>query len=141
VSGDLPVVWAGRVAVIKIPAEVDLSNADQVRRDLTAALAQDASLVIADMSATTFCDSAGVIALVRAVRNANASGTGLRVAASAPAVTRVLAITGVDGLIEVYPSVAAAMAGPGTGTAHEGLAVHPGCAGHADPGGRAALPD
>jgi anti-anti-sigma factor len=135
------VVWVGRVAVIKLPAEVDVSNADQVCQDLTAAVAQDASLVIADMSATTFCDSAGVTALVQAVRKANASGAGLRVATSAPAVTRVLAITGVDRLIEIYPSVAAAMADPGSETAHEGPAAHRECAGHADPGGRAPLPD
>src|SRR5215472_19100602 len=141
VSVDRPVVWVGRVAVIKLPAEVDVSNADQLGQDLAAAVAQDASLVIADMSATTFCDSAGVTALVRAVRMANASGAGLRLATSAPAVTRVLGITGVDRLIEIYPSVAAAMADPGNETAHEGLALHPGCAGQADPDGRATLPD
>jgi anti-sigma B factor antagonist len=123
-----------------LPAEVDVSNADQVRRDLAAAMAQDASLVIADMSATTFCDSAGVTALVRAVRQANASGTGLRLATSAPAVTRVLAITGVDRLIGIYPSVAAAMAGSGGETAHDGLAVPPGPAGQADPDGCAPQP-
>jgi len=120
---------------------VDISNADQVGQDLAAAVAQDASLVIADMSATAFCDSAGVTALVRAVRTANASGAELRVATSAPAVTRVLSITGVDRLIGIYPSVAAAMADPGNETAHEGLAVHPGYAGQADPDGRAPLPD
>jgi anti-anti-sigma factor len=135
------VARVGRVAIIKFPAEVDVSNADQILQDLAAALAQDASLVIADMSTTTFCDSAGVTALVQAVRKANASGAGLRVATSAPAVTRVLGITGVDQLIEIYPSVAAAMADPGNETAHEGLAVHPGCAGQADPDGRASLPD
>jgi anti-sigma B factor antagonist len=135
------VVWVGRVAVITLPAEVDVSKAEQVGQDLAAALAQGASLVIADMSTTTFCDSAGVTALVRAVRKANASGAGLRVATSAPAVTRVLGITGVDRLIEIYPSVAAAMADPGSETAREGLAVHPGCAGQTDPDGRAPLPD
>ena len=123
-----------------LPAEVDVSNAGQIRQDLAAVVAQDASLVIVDMSTTTFCDSAGVTALVHAVRQANASGAGLRLAASAPAVTRVLAITGVDRLIEIYPSVAAAMADPGTETAHEGLAVHPGSAGQADPDGRAPQP-
>lgn len=140
VSGDWPVVWVGRVAVVTLPAEVDVSNADQVRQDLTAVLAHDASLVIVDMSKTTFCDSAGVTALVRAVRQANASGAGLRVAASAPAVTRVLAITGVDRLIEIYPSVAAAMADPGNETAHGDLAVHSGPAGQADPDGCAPQP-
>jgi anti-anti-sigma factor len=99
-----------------LPAEVDMSNADQVSQDLVGLVAQDTSLVVADMSATTFCDSAGVTALVRAVRAANVSGSGLRVAASAPGVTRVLAITGVDRLIEIFPTVAAAMADPGAGT-------------------------
>lgn len=125
---------------MKLPAEIDLANADQVYTDLATAVAQHASLVIADMTATTFCDSAGVRALVRAVRNANASGAGMRVAASAPAVTRVLAITGVDRLIEVYPGVAAALAGPGSKTAREGSTAHPGPAGRANPDGCAPHP-
>jgi anti-sigma B factor antagonist len=125
---------------VTVPAEVDVSNADQIREDLAAVLAQDASLAIIDMSTTTFCDSAGVRALVQAVRQTNASGAGLRVATSAPAVTRVLAITGVDRLIQIYPSVAAAMAGPGRETAHDGLAVPPGPAGQADPDGCAPQP-
>ena len=133
-------VWVGRVAVVKLPVEVDISNADQVRRELLMAIAQGAAVVIADMSATTFCDSAGVTALVRAVRKANASGAGLRVAASAPGVIRVLAITGVDRLIAIYPSVAAAMADPGSETAHQGHATHSGPAGQADQDGRAPQP-
>ena len=133
-------VWVGRVAVVKLPPEVDISNADQVRQDLLMAVTQGASVVIADMSATTFCDSAGVTALVHAVRKANAGGAGLRVAASAPSVTRVLAITGVDRLIEIYPGVAAAMAGPGSETAHQGRAAHSGPAGQADQDGRAPQP-
>jgi len=121
VSGDRRV--AGRVAVVALPAEVDVSNAGQVLADLASA-AQDACLVIADMTATTFCDSAGVTALLRAMRTATALGTRLRVAASALAVTRVLAITGVDRLIEVHPSVAAAMADSGAGAAGQGRAAH-----------------
>jgi anti-sigma B factor antagonist len=140
VSGDRPVFWVGRVAVVTLPPEVDVSNAGQIRQDLAAVLAEAASLVIVDMTTTTFCDSAGVTALVHAVRDANASGAGLRAAASAPAVTRVLAITGVDRLIEIYPSVAAAMADPGSETAHEGHAAHPRLAEQTDPDGRAPQP-
>ena len=137
-SGDRPVVWVGRIAVMTLPAEVDIANADQVRQDLLAYVAQDAAaLVIADMSTTTFCDSAGITALVRAARKANATGTALRVAASAPAVTRVLAITGVDRVIEIYPSVAAAMADPGAGTAGQDSAAH---SPRAEPDGRAQQP-
>jgi anti-sigma B factor antagonist len=123
-----------------LPVEVDISNAGQVREDLVALAGRGASVVIADMTATTFCDSAGVTALVRAVRQANASRTHLRVAAGAPAVTRVLAITGVNRLIEVYPSVAAAMADPESDTARQGHTGFPGPAGQADQDGRAPQP-
>ena len=139
-SGDQRVFWVGSVAVLLLPAEVDISNVEQVRADLLDVVAQNASMVIADMTATTFCDSAGVTTLVLAVRKANASGAGLRVAASAPAVTRVLAITGVDRLIEIYPSVAAAIADPGAGTAGQDRAAHPDPAGQADADGRTPQP-
>jgi anti-sigma B factor antagonist len=120
-----------------LPAEVDISNAGLVRQDLLAVVAQGASLVIADMTATTFCDSAGVTALVRVARQATAQGSGLRLAAGAPAVIRMLALTGVDKLIEVYPSVAAALADPEHDVAAEPAPAPPG---QADSEGRAPRP-
>ena len=120
-----------------LPAEVDISNAGLVRQDLLAVVAHGASLVIADMTATTFCDSAGVTALVRVVRQASAQGSGLRLATGAPAVIRVLALTGIDKLIEVYPSVAAALADPGDHVAVEPAPAPPG---QADSEGRAPRP-
>jgi anti-sigma B factor antagonist len=137
VSGERQLVWVGRVAVITLPAEVDISNAELVRQDLLSVVAQGASRVIADMTATTFCDSAGVTMLVRVGRQVTAQGSGLRLAASAPAVTQVLALTGVDKLIEVYPSVAAAMADPGDDVAVE---TAPATSGQADSEGRAPQP-
>jgi anti-sigma B factor antagonist len=139
VSGEHQLVWIGRVAVMTLPAEVDMSNAEQVRDDLLSVVMQDASVVIADMTATTFCDSAGVSALVRVARGAAAAGSGLRLAVGAPAVTRVLALTGVDKLIDIYPSVAAALADPGDEVAAEAVA-HPAGPAEADPEGRAPQP-
>jgi anti-anti-sigma factor len=112
-------VWVGRVAIVTLPAEIDLSNAELMRQDLLSVVAEGATRVIADMTGTTFCDSAGVAALVRVVQQATARGSGLRLAASTPTVTRVLTLTGVDKLIEVYPGVAAAMADPGGDVAAE----------------------
>jgi anti-sigma B factor antagonist len=142
VSGERQPVWVGLVAVVTLPAEVDMSNAALVHEDLLSVLAQGASLVIADMSATKFCDSAGVTVLVRVVRKAIASGSGLRLAASAPAVTRVLALTGADRLIEIYPTVAAALADPGSdvATSPPDEAACPARPEQADPEGRAPQP-
>ena len=104
------VLWLGQVAVVSLPTEIDISNAHEVREDLLSTINRGAALLIADMSATTFCDSAGVNALVRAFKRATASAAGIRLVVNAPAVQRILAITGVDHLIDLYPSVAAAMA-------------------------------
>ena len=135
-SGERQPVWVGRVAVVTLPAEIDLSNAELMRQDLLSVVAEGATRVIADMTGTTFCDSAGVAALVRVVQHATAHGSGLRLAASTPAVTRVLALTGVGKLIGVYPSVAAAMADPGGEVAAEPAPAP----GQADPEGYAPKP-
>ena len=107
-----PVLWIGQVSVVTLPAEIDVTNADATREELLAVLNQGAALLVADMSKTVFCDSSGVSALVRVFRHAATSGAAIRLVVSTPAVQRVLSITGVDRLVDVYPSVAASLAGP-----------------------------
>ena len=107
-----PVLWIGQVSVVTLPAEIDVTNADATREELLAVLSQGATMLVADMSKTVFCDSSGVSALVRVFRHAATSGAAIRLVVSTPAVQRVLSITGVDRLVDVYPSVAASLAGP-----------------------------
>jgi anti-sigma B factor antagonist len=109
-----PVLWIGQVAVVTLPQEIDVTNADMVREELLGVLNQGATLLIADLSKTSFCDSAGVSALVRVFRRAATSESAMRMVASTPAVQRVLSITGVDRLVDTFPSVAASLAGPGS---------------------------
>jgi anti-sigma B factor antagonist len=106
-----PVVWLSKVAVITLPVEIDIANADQVRDDLLSVLNRGAATLIVDMGRTTFCDSAGVNALVRAHKRAAANDSDMRLVVSAPAVQRVLDLTGVGHLMDIYPSVAASLAG------------------------------
>jgi anti-sigma B factor antagonist len=109
----IPVLWIGQVAVVTMPAEIDVTNADMVREELLSVLNQGASVLVADLSKTSFCDSAGVSALVRAFRRASAGAAALRLVVGTPAVRRVLSITGLDRLVDIFPSVAASLAGPG----------------------------
>ncbi len=108
-----PVLWIGQVAVVTLPAEIDVTNANTVREDLLSVLNDGAVLLIADLSKTSFCDSAGVSALVRTFRQASASAAAMRLVVNTPAVQRVLSITGVDRLVDTYRSVAASLGGPG----------------------------
>ena len=115
--------------MVTLPAEIDVTIADAVRDELLAILNKGATLLIADLSKTEFCDSAGVSALVRTYRQASTSGSPMRLVVSTPSVQRVLSITGVDRLVDVFPSVAASLAGT------------PGSADQAQPNGAAATAD
>ena len=96
--------------MVSLPAEIDLTIADALREALLSVLNQGAVALIADMTATTFCDSAGITALVRAAKRAAATGAEMRLAVTAPQVLRVFTLVGIDRLIDIHPSVAAARA-------------------------------
>ena len=98
----------GQHGVVTVPAEVDVTNAGEVRRALLAAASQDLPILIIDMSGTTFCDSTGVQAIVAAYQQAAANGTGLRLVATAA--LNILTVIGVDQLIPIYPDLKAALA-------------------------------
>jgi anti-sigma B factor antagonist len=107
-----PVLWLDRTAVVSLPVEIDVTNADMIREELLSVINQGASVLVADMSKTIFCDSAGVSALVRSRTRAAASQSDIRVVVATPAVQRVLSLTGVDRLLDIYPSVAASLKRP-----------------------------
>jgi len=100
--------WMGEQAVVTGPAEIDTINAGEVRQALLAA-SHDATVLIIDMSGTTFCDSAGVQAIIDTYNQAAATRTQLRLVATE--VLRILTLVGVDQLIPIYPTLEAALAG------------------------------
>src|ERR1700751_5091286 len=73
---------ARQPAVVALPSEIDLTNADKVHDALTRARESGTAVIVADATETTFCDCAGVRALIRAHRQATAAGTDLRVAST-----------------------------------------------------------
>ena len=108
-----PVLWVGQAAVISVPVEVDVTNADEILKCLLSAISNGARVLVVDMTATTFCDCAGVHAMVTCWKQAAAQGISLRLAVGAPAVVLVLGFTGAGRLIDICPTVAAALIAPG----------------------------
>jgi anti-sigma B factor antagonist len=98
----------GQHGVVTVPAEVDITNTDEVRRALLSVVSQDVPVLIIDMSGTTFCDSTGVQAIIATYRQTAANGTELRLVATA--MLRILTVIGVDQLIPIYPDLNAALA-------------------------------
>jgi anti-sigma B factor antagonist len=109
-ASDYEVQRAGQYAVIAMPAEIDAATADEARRALLAAVSSGAAILVIDMSKTTFCDSAGLKAIIAAHTQATRAGTQLRLVTSE--VLRILTIVGIDQLIPVYPTLEAALPGP-----------------------------
>jgi anti-sigma B factor antagonist len=105
-----PVRWTGWQAIVTLPDRIEVSNACPIREQLLLVINRGATELIADMTATVSCDHAGADAVVRAYQRAVASGTQLRLVVTAPAVRRVVTLNGLDRLIPVYPTLAAATA-------------------------------
>jgi anti-sigma B factor antagonist len=98
------------VAVVSLPAEIDLTNAEVVTAQVRASLQPGATAVVADLTATVFCDSAGIRQLLVASDLARASGARLLLAAPEDgAVRRVLKVTGMHQLLPAYATVQAAL--------------------------------
>jgi anti-sigma B factor antagonist len=95
--------------VVTLPAEIDMSNAEAVQGQLRDACGPGVT-VIADLSATTFCDSSGARALLIAHQQATAGNARLRAAVPLGAVRRMLALLALDTILQVFPSVTEALA-------------------------------
>lgn len=96
--------------MVAAPAELDLTIADGLRDVLLGVLNAGALGLVVDLTATTFCDSAGITAITRAVRRATATDAAVRLAVISTPVLRVLDLVGIDRLIQIYPDVDAALA-------------------------------
>jgi anti-sigma B factor antagonist len=105
-GADPAISWSGRHAVVIMPSEIDISNSGEVCDLLLSVIRQDPDTITADLTRTTFCDSAGIHAIVRVNRQARSRGAELRLAVGGSRVARVLELTGLDRIIPVYPSAA-----------------------------------
>jgi anti-sigma B factor antagonist len=102
---------AQTMPVVGLPAEIDVTNSQQVYQQLVAALAPGVEAFVADMTATIFCDSSGVHAIMHAYETAGARDIRMRLAVlPGTSVNRVLQLIGVGRLMPVYPSLEEALA-------------------------------
>lgn len=96
--------------VVELPVEIDVTNSKQVYQQLVEVLAPGVDTVVADMTATIFCDSSGVHAIMHAYETAGAHDVRIRLAVSpGTSVRRVLQLIGVGRLIPVYLSLEEAL--------------------------------
>jgi len=90
--------------VVRLPAEIDATNAYRIGEELGSAFAPGVATVVADMTATTFCDSSGAKELLLAHNKAAADGIELRIVMPSADVRRLFELTGLDQVLAIYPS-------------------------------------
>lgn len=91
--------------VTRLPTEIDIDSCGAAEAGLLAAVSAP-GLVIADMTGTAICDSAGMRMLLGVHHRARSSGATLRVAVTpGTSVARVMAILGLNRILAVYDSV------------------------------------
>ena len=99
-----------RLAVVKLPGEIDVSNDGQVQDTLTSALDGGTAVLVADAGEATFCGCSGVTALLLTHHRAAAAGAQLRIVVGGPSMRRILELTAADQVLNTYPTLAAALA-------------------------------
>jgi anti-sigma B factor antagonist len=105
-----PVTMLRGVPVIIAPAEIDMAHAEPLRAMLAETAARGHATIVVDLSATRFCDSAGLHVLIRAHRMAVAEGGELRLVIGSRSVPPIFAITGVDQVMPRFADRAGAVA-------------------------------
>lgn len=98
----------GGWAVVAAGGELDLATAPALRQQLQHEARHTRGQVIADLAGVTFIDASGLGALIAADRRARGFGGGLRLAACAPKVIRLLRAARLDRRFPSYPAVEAA---------------------------------
>src|SRR4051794_3856874 len=93
---DFEVTRAGDVVTPR--GEIDLATIDAVQAELDAATGP---VVVLDLRATTFMDSAGIRMIVEAARDLEAQQRELAVVRGGPEVTRLFALVGLEGRLRI----------------------------------------
>ncbi|MEU2424947.1 STAS domain-containing protein [Streptomyces sp. NPDC007851] len=100
----------GDVSMARVSGDMDYQTASALDAQFTGLIAGSGPFVVLDLSAVTFCDSAGLSVLLRAWRLADAAGAVLVLACVPEPLRRVLAMTGADHVLRVFGTVTDAAA-------------------------------
>jgi len=106
-----PFQMAGGMPVVTAPAGIDATTVSELRAILFEWLSRGHTTVVVDLTATQFCDSAGLRELAWAHKRAVAHGGELRLVVPAEgALQRVFTVTGATGIIPHFPTLRQALA-------------------------------
>lgn len=100
----------GDVALVSVAGNVDANTAPALASAFAEAIAGGGAKLVADFSAVAYTSSAGLRALLGALKDARAHGGDFRIAGVRPDVFRVLEMSGFTSIMKHFADVAGAIA-------------------------------
>ncbi len=101
------VLESPKITVIRPQSCLNAANALEFERDLTAVLTQDdISILVVDLAAVESIDSAGLMALVSALKLAQSLGRRFSLCGVSPAIKIIFELTQLDGVFEIIEGTA-----------------------------------
>jgi anti-sigma B factor antagonist len=97
------------VTVLAVTGEVDLDTADALRDQVAEVLRDRPSELVLDLSGVGFLDSSGLGALLEVQRRLTDEGGYLRLVIASRHVRRVIDVTGMEHVLDIYDTRAAAL--------------------------------
>jgi anti-sigma B factor antagonist len=99
------------VLVVHVKGEIDLSNADDIRDDVTQRVEPADAAVVLDLAQTTYLDSSGIRLLFDLAQRLQSRRQQLALVVTDQAlVRRVIVLTKLDDAVPLYPSLPEALA-------------------------------
>jgi len=99
----------GKVAIVTIAGRVDSATASTVDTELEM-IVNDNKKVVLDLKGVDYMSSAGVRALIKALRQAKKNRGGIKLAQVSEPIVEILNTIGMMELVQMYPSVDEAVA-------------------------------
>jgi anti-sigma B factor antagonist len=106
------------VHLVAVGGELDMKAAPELRGTIDRAFDGSVSLLVVDLTETTFIDSTAIGVLVAVHKRLTESGGSLELACTEPNLLRVFELTALDRLLSIHPSrddALAAVASAGSG--------------------------
>ena len=107
---DITATQRGKVTVVTLAGLIDSSNADQLSQALNGQVQRGHTRLVADVAGVEYISSAGLRALVQALKDTTRRGGDLRLARVGPRLQKALEISGLVSLLKAFPDVDSAVA-------------------------------
>jgi anti-sigma B factor antagonist len=92
------------IAVVAHTGEIDLYNSPEFKQELLRVIADGASLVVVDLTGTTFIDSTALGVIIRGVERLKQQDGRLVVVCADPNIVKIIEVTGLNRIFSVYGS-------------------------------------